>query len=93
MLRWKAKVLGKAWGQLFPRAFELDRNPRATVADRMGVDGHTWEWRRELRGGRESSEVEQMQEIMNTVTITESEDKWSHVALFLQAWAIVSAIP
>ncbi|KAI3715796.1 hypothetical protein L6452_22783 [Arctium lappa] len=46
------------------------RNPKATIADRMGVDGHTWEWRRELRGGRESSEVEQMQE-NKTVTSPE----------------------
>ncbi|KAI3684302.1 hypothetical protein L6452_33524 [Arctium lappa] len=62
--------------QIFPRDFDLERNSRVNVVERIGTEGYNWIWRRELRGGRESNEVEQMLTIMDSVDIIESEDIW-----------------
>ncbi|XP_071719284.1 uncharacterized protein [Rutidosis leptorrhynchoides] len=66
---------------LFPRLYRLERNKDATFKDRVLKYGSglvfTWDWSRDP-SGRTRGELEQVQELLATVSFdNNNEDKWS----------------
>ncbi|GJY55047.1 RNA-directed DNA polymerase, eukaryota [Tanacetum coccineum] len=59
----------------FPRLYALENNKECTVAVKMSAP-FTFSFRREVRGGIESSQLSQISELLGTQILSSIEDRW-----------------
>ena len=60
----------------FPRLYALEEEKSATVADKLKTGANSWTWRRPLRGGRESEELEKLKDIIRDCSLSYCPDGW-----------------
>ncbi|XP_076922106.1 uncharacterized protein LOC143583771 [Bidens hawaiensis] len=58
----------------YPRLYALEMDKQCFVNQR--VDGGSWNWRREIRGGRESEQFDNLIVELGHVSLTDSQDRW-----------------
>ncbi|KAL4581185.1 hypothetical protein LXL04_017395 [Taraxacum kok-saghyz] len=60
----------------FPRLFALEGDSRCRVADKWNGRGWTWQWQRQLEGGRTYAEFQAMLELLENVRCSQDRDFW-----------------
>lgn len=74
---WKDKWSGNdLFKDKFPRIFCLEVDKDALVADRISSGAYCWNWRRELRGGREQSELNELRSYVGAPSLNDAPDIW-----------------
>ncbi|CAH1446764.1 unnamed protein product [Lactuca virosa] len=58
----------------FQKLFHIDNNQRATVEDRIGINGGSWNWQGIIRDGRSKKELDKLMEKLSFVTLSETYD-------------------
>ncbi|XP_071705003.1 uncharacterized protein [Rutidosis leptorrhynchoides] len=60
----------------FPRLLALDCNHSTSVASRYPVNGWIWYWRRNIRGGVEQDQFDQLVSILKDISFSHDPDLW-----------------
>lgn len=60
----------------FPCPFELDTNCDRTVFERRNEIGCMWQQRQEIRGGEETTQLNSMLHVLQSISLSDSEEKW-----------------
>ncbi|GJW07204.1 hypothetical protein Tco_1569627 [Tanacetum coccineum] len=60
----------------FPRLYALENIKNVAIADPWNDVARFWQWRREVRGGVEQTQLDALSALLDTVTLSSERDRW-----------------
>lgn len=91
---WKDRWLMNApLKDIFPRLYAIESRKNCFVLDRLGEMGqqeHKWEWKRNIRKGMESKEMEELKDLIKDISLTNVADSWKWIISFNNVFSVQS---
>ncbi|GKA27987.1 RNA-directed DNA polymerase, eukaryota, reverse transcriptase zinc-binding domain protein [Tanacetum coccineum] len=79
------------WKFKYPRLYALESNHSCLVADRYSQGHWSWQWRRNLRDGKEGSQLAALMETLNQLSLDSNPDYWTWEADTSKKFMVQSA--